>query len=319
MEVLGLSSGAAGLISLGITVCQGLLDYYHSWRDAEDQVAHMYTSIDALTETFRLLGSAIENKVFSRDSVQRVEESIRSAERGLESLRKKLEKIRLVPLQLGWKAKGMAQFRRTLFPFKESTLAKLKELGIELRQDLTLALEVLQIECSAASLQRLDLVVHGLTEVSNSVHLLQDRSTLISDNIQSIEAYSQKASKSVEVLMSTHSSDYYRKVYNWLSPLAAEFQKKHLDTYNIQGRQDAAAQSLLETSEFKHWLRSSGEMLWCPGIRESYFTSSLKAAAGHYRRSVLTPTEGSGKTIFAWAHRGALIPSTRLTPSIAPM
>lgn len=275
MEVLGLSSGAAGLISLGITVCQGLLDYYHSWRDAEDQVAHMYTSIDALTETFRLLGSAIENKVFSRDSVQRVEESIRSAERGLESLRKKLEKIRLVPLQLGWKAKGMAQFRRTLFPFKESTLAKLKELGIELRQDLTLALEVLQIECSAASLQKLDLVVHGLTEVSKSVHLLQDRSTLISDNIQSIEAYSQKASKSVGVLMSTYSSDYCRKVYDWLSPLAAEFQKKHLDTFNIQGRQDAAAQSLFETSEFKHWLSSSGEMLWCPGI------------------------QGSGKTIFA--------------------
>lgn len=295
MEVLGLSSGAAGLISLGITVCQGLLDYYHSWRDAEDQVAHMYTSIDALTETFRLLGSAIENKVFSRDSVQRVEESIRSAERGLESLRKKLEKIRLVPLQLGWKAKGMAQFRRTLFPFKESTLAKLKELGIELRQDLTLALEVLQIECSAASLQKLDLVVHGLTEVSKSVHLLQDRSTLISDNIQSIEAYSQKASKSVGVLMSTYSSDYCRKVYDWLSPLAAEFQKKHLDTFNIQGRQDAAAQSLFETSEFKHWLSSSGEMLWCPGI------------------------QGSGKTIFAWAHRGALIPSPRLTPSIAPM
>lgn len=45
MEPLGLSSGAAGLISLGISVCQGLLDYYRSWKYAEDQVAYMYESI----------------------------------------------------------------------------------------------------------------------------------------------------------------------------------------------------------------------------------------------------------------------------------
>lgn len=276
MDPLGLSSGAAGLISLGLTVCQGLLDYYHSWKDAEDQATHMYTSIDALTKTFRLLESALETEVFSRDGVQRVEESIRSAERGLESLRKKLDKIRLVPLQSGWKSKTMAQFRRTLFPFKESTLAKLKELGIELRQNLTLALEALQIEASAASLQRMDLVVHELTKVSLDIDKMQERSIYISDNVHSIETSSRKTSKYVQSLVTTQSNDYCRKVYDWISPLTVEFQKKHVDTFTIQGRQDATAQSLLETFEFKHWLRKSGETLWCPGIRESSFASSLK-------------------------------------------
>ncbi len=268
MEALGLSSGAAGLISLGITVCQGLLDYYRSWKDAEDRVAHMYASIEALTETFRLLDSAIQSKVLSRNSVQRVEESIRSAERGLHSLRKKLDKVRPVPLQSGWKAKGMAQFRRTLYPFKESTLAKLKELGIELRQDLTLALEVLQIECSAASLQKMDLIVDGLTKVSVNVDKLQEDSTSIFGSVQTIEASSRKTTKSVDDLLNTESKEHRRKIYEWLSPLTVEFQKKHLDTFNIQGRQDSAAQSLLETTEFKHWLSRSGETLWCPGIRE---------------------------------------------------
>ena len=269
MDALSVSAGAAGFISLGITVCQGLLDYYRSWKDAEDRVAHMYASIEALTETFRLLESATQSKVFNHATVQKVEESIRSAEGGLQSLQKKLQKVRLTPSQSGWKAKGMAQFRRTLFPFKESTLAKLKELGIELRQELSLALEVLHIECSAASLQKLDLVVHGLNKVSIGIDMLQEQSASMSKNVQSLNIYSQNTSKSVDGLVATQSDEYRRKVFDWLSPLTVEFQKKHLDTFNTPGRQDAAAQSLLETAKFRHWQSTSGETLWCPGIRES--------------------------------------------------
>ena len=275
MDALSVSAGAAGFISLGITVCQGLLDYYRSWKDAEDQVAHMYASIEALTETFRLLESATQSKVFNHATVQKVGESIRSAERGLQSLQKKLQKVQLAPSQPGWKSKGMAQLRRTLFPFKESTLAKLKELGVELRQELSLALEVLKIECSAASLQKLDVVVHGLSKVSIGVDMLQEQSASMSKNVQSLNYSSQNMSKSVDGLVAAQSDEYRSKVFEWLSPLTVEFQKKHLDTFNTPGRQDAAAQSLLETAKFRHWQSTSGETLWCPGIRESYLAISL--------------------------------------------
>ena len=298
METLGLSSGAAGLISLGITVCQGLLDYYRSWKDAEDQVTHMYASIEALTETFKLLESAIEPKVFNRASVQKVEESIRSAESGLQSLRKKLEKIRLAPSQPGWKAKGMAQLRRTVFPFKESTLAKLKELGIELRQELKLALEVLQIECSAASLQSLDHLGHGLNKVSVGVDILQERSNSMSGNVQRLEASSQNTSRSVDGLVATQRNEYCRKVYDWLSPLTVHFQKRHLDIFNTPGRQDAAAQSLLQTTQFTNWLATPGAMLWCPGIRESNPTLSLMIYVGLHGGNKLTPTQRALERLF---------------------
>ena len=307
MDALSVSAGAAGFISLGITVCQGLLDYYRSWKNAEDQVAHMYASIEALTETFKLLESAIQSKLFSQATVQKVEESIRSAESGLQSLQKKLQKVRLTPSQPGWKAKGMAQFRRTLFPFKESTLAKLKELGIELRQEVSLALEVLQIECSAASLQKLDVVVHGLNKVSIGVDMLQEQSTSISKNVQSLGFSSQSISRSVDGLVATQSDEYRRKVHDWLSPLTVEFQRKHLDTFNTPGRQDAAAQSLIETAKFRHWQCTSGETLWCPGIRKSNFTISPAAPASLRCSFTLTSTEGTGKTIVAWDHRSSPI------------
>ena len=312
MDALSVSAGAAGFISLGITVCQGLLDYYRSWKDAEDQVAQMYASIEALTETFRLLESAIQSQVFNHATVQKVEESIRSAERGLQSLQKKLQKIQLAPSQPGWKARGMAQLRRSLFPFKESTLAKLKELGIELRQELSLALEVLQIECSAASLQKLDVVVHGLNKVSIDVDMLQEQSTSMSKNVQSLDISSQSMLKSVGDLVATQSDEYRRKVFDWLSPLTGDFQRKHLDTFNTPGRQDAAAQSLLETAKFRHWQCSSGETLWCPGIRESNLNINLVTPASLRHSSTLTSTEGTGKTIFAWDHRSTPVPSVML-------
>ena len=268
MEPLSISSGAAGLISLGITVCHGLLDYYRSWRDAEDRVTHMYASIEALTETFRLLESAISSQLSRHNGMQRVEQSISSAERGVQSLQKKLDRVRLVALQSGWKAKSMAQFRRTLFPFKESTLAKLKELGIELRQDLMLALEVMHIESSTAAEKKSDLIHHGLNRISVNVDMVQEKSTLISKNVQNIEASSRDTSKSVDGLVTTQITEHRRNVQNWLSPLTVKFQKTQLDTFNTQGRQDSAAKFLLETTEFRQWLNTPGETLWCPGIRE---------------------------------------------------
>ena len=259
MDSLSISSGAAGLISLGITVCQGLLDYYDSWKNAESNVVRMYTSIRALTETLGLLESALQHQAFDPDILIRVEECIKSAQDGIRSLEKKLDKVRLVPAQEQWKAKAKSQFHRALFPFKESTLVKLNELGNELRDDLSLALSLLNIDSSTTALKRLDMVGQTLINVSASVDLLNERSVSMSENISG--------------LISNQASHDTQKVYDWLSPLLAEFRRKQFDTFNMQNRQDGTAHWFLEASEFKRWLNDSGATLWCPGIRE--FTSSM--------------------------------------------
>lgn len=145
MDPLSIATSVTGLLSVGITVCNGLLEYYSSWKDAEEDVSRMYNSIEALSKTLILIELSIQHKSFNRDVVVRVEESIASTQRGLESLRKKLDKINLAPQQEGWREKTKAQFRRTVFPFKESTLVKLKELGNELRDNLSIALDALQM------------------------------------------------------------------------------------------------------------------------------------------------------------------------------
>lgn len=276
MAALGISSGVAGLISLGMTVCQGLLDYYDSWRDARNHVEKMYNSIQALSKTLKLLESAILNQAFDPDVVRRVEDCIRSVEKGLQSLRKKLDKLHLVPVQKEWQAKAISQFRRTLFPFKESTLVKLKELGNELRDDLSLALNLLHIDSSTAALKRLDLIGQTLTDVSTNVDGLKERSISISDSLKDVQVSTMTTSRSVSGLVSSQTNDHMRRVYDWLSPLTTEFQRKQQDTFNIQSRQDGTAQWFLEASEFKTWLSGSGSTLWCPGIRESLSFMNLQ-------------------------------------------
>jgi hypothetical protein len=144
-EAFGVTSAAAGLISLGITLCQGILNYYGSWKDAENDVRRMYAATEALTKTFILLKLSTENQKFNRDIVARVNESIDSCEGGINDLKKKLKKVETTSLDNGWSGKAKAQFRRTLYPFKESTLVKLKEITGELQDRLVLAMNVLQM------------------------------------------------------------------------------------------------------------------------------------------------------------------------------
>ena len=129
----------------------------------------------------------------------------------------------------------------------------------------------------------------------------------MSKNVHSLGISSQSMSKSVGDLVATQSDEYRRKVIDWLSPLTGEFQRKHLDTFNTPGRQDAAAQSLLETAKFRHWQRTSGETLWCPGIRESNLYINPATPSSLRYSSTLTSTEGTGKTIFAWDHRITMV------------
>lgn len=270
MEVIGISSGGAGLISLGITICKGLLEYYDSYVDAEIHVAQMYASIQALAKTLKLLQTAIQDDAFDSDIVDRVEGCIRSVSKGFQSLEKKLNKVRLVPLHDGWKARTQSQFRRTLFPFKESTLLKLKELGSELRADLSLALDVLQVDASAATLQKLDLFGQTLTDVATNVDIIRENSKATSVNLEDVRLSTLTTSDSVRKIVGVHSEERKRQVCEWLSPLSAEFQRKQVDTFNTQNRQDGALQQFLETSEFRDWLGTCGANLWCPGIRESF-------------------------------------------------
>lgn len=95
-DPLSVAASAAGLVSLGLTVCSGLLDYYNAWKDQPSDITAMCESLEALGKIFELLDQKVRHPLLHRESVERVTESIISCAAGVQGLRSKLEKIRNV-------------------------------------------------------------------------------------------------------------------------------------------------------------------------------------------------------------------------------
>jgi ankyrin repeat domain-containing protein 50 len=142
-EPLSVTGSAVGIVSFGLTVCQGLLQYYASWKDCENDVATTCGSLEGLIRALQLLETSIKGHGFKPEIVATIEESIKSCEGAVSCLQRKLDKIKATKLPGSWE-RVRSQGRRMMYPFKESTLAKLREVVSELRDNLSLAVGTLQ-------------------------------------------------------------------------------------------------------------------------------------------------------------------------------
>ena len=145
MEVLGTASAVAGILSLGIEVCQGLLNYYNSYKGAAADVARMYGSVESLTTTVSILKKTLDRGSVASNVEKDVIKSIKSCENGFQRLEKTLKKVKISANADGWQEKAKNHLKRAAYPFRESTLVKLREITNEQRDHLALAVGVLQM------------------------------------------------------------------------------------------------------------------------------------------------------------------------------
>ena len=117
-------SGTASVVtvlSFGLQVCKSLLDYYQSARQSRNDVAALCVSIENLRKILKDVEKILQQS-HQLDSVTRVSESVQACRNGLNMLAKKVEKV-----HKKMSNPGMQSLRATLqYPFKESTIAKLK-------------------------------------------------------------------------------------------------------------------------------------------------------------------------------------------------
>lgn len=144
-EALGIASGVAGIVSLGIEVCQGLLEYYNSWKDAESEVMTTYNSMQDLTKILLIVKSTLNNQGLTSKIIVKTHDSIALCEGGIANLSKKLQKIQVISLRDTVGERLLSQARRALYPFKKSTLIKLQEIVGDLQDRLHLTLTTLDM------------------------------------------------------------------------------------------------------------------------------------------------------------------------------
>jgi predicted transcriptional regulator with HTH domain len=146
-EALGVARSVAGIVSLGIQLTQGLLKYYGSWKDQDNDISDMCASLDSLRRTLVILSETIQPPArFGVSIKDSVEKNINRINGALEQLKDELRKVQgTEPLKPGARSAMRRHVRRALYPFREETLSKIQRVVSEARSNLDLALQVLQV------------------------------------------------------------------------------------------------------------------------------------------------------------------------------
>ncbi|KAI3089525.1 hypothetical protein CBS147333_10355 [Penicillium roqueforti] len=163
-DPLAIASGVAGLLSLGIQVTQSLVSFYTTYKGQDTDLAKVTQNLDNLLGIFRGLDIAVEerrSKADTQDLLREVQKAVQKCEEIITELQSECEKFHkdsAADLKYRVKVAG----RRAAYPFRKSTLQKLEEDVSDIRENLSFALDVLQLKSHSE-------IQDGISEVKSLV------------------------------------------------------------------------------------------------------------------------------------------------------
>jgi hypothetical protein len=163
-DPLSIASGTAGLLSLGIQVTQSLVRFYTTYKDQDIDLAKVTQNLDNLLGIFRSLNIAIEERRSqpdTQDLLQGVEKVIQKCEEIITELQNECDKFHK-DSAAGLRDRVKVAGRRAAYPFRKSTLQKLEEDVSDIRENLSFALDVLQLKSQSQ-------IRDGISEVKSLV------------------------------------------------------------------------------------------------------------------------------------------------------
>lgn len=176
-EPLSVAAGVAGLISLGIQVTEGLVRFYTSYKNQDANVARTTEKLENLLVTFRCLNDALQKRIFrpeEQELIKKIQSSVQQCDELIQELQQECDGFKKDPTNGLGKAIKVAG-RRLAYPFRQSTLQKLNEDIDEIRENLSLAFDVLQLrdhkqtQDDIAEINAL-LQLMRLSQISKDVH-----------------------------------------------------------------------------------------------------------------------------------------------------
>lgn len=141
-DPFSVAGNAVGVVSLGITVLQGLISYYTAFMDRNEDIEATLGQIERLLSSLTSVNDKIVRvkTTFGPNSVSSVKSTMLQCEAEVKALEKKLAKIRSYGSPADWWEKTKDMGQRLKYPFKQSTLAKVREMASDLNAHLGTAL-----------------------------------------------------------------------------------------------------------------------------------------------------------------------------------
>lgn len=128
------------IISSGFQACQELLRYYQPFKESDEDIKPMYTSLDILGHTLaaveRIIKQGGENKTFGHDAALIVKGCVESFRDQTDKLHEELALVSAVT-----KPNSVRVLRHWQYPFKQTTLIKIENISEKARHSLQPALE----------------------------------------------------------------------------------------------------------------------------------------------------------------------------------
>jgi hypothetical protein len=146
-EPLSIASGVAGLLSLGIQVTQNLIDFYSAYKNQASDLIQITRNLESLLAIFDTLDNALkvrQPQINEKELLESINNAIMECKEIIEELQVEHRKFRQKSTT-GFKGRIQVAGRQAAYPFRKSTLQKLEEDISEIRNNLSLALDVLQV------------------------------------------------------------------------------------------------------------------------------------------------------------------------------
>ena len=154
-----------GLVSLGIQVCNGLVEYYVSWKDCQKDIRTTISLLNNLRDGLDAVQKIVEG---GSSNAAGLASGVSSCSTAINNLRAELAKYEAYKQSESLRNKLKTQARRLYYPFKESTLAKLREHVFEIK-------EVLDLTLNTSQLERLDNVADAMEHSNRNIQSIQKR------------------------------------------------------------------------------------------------------------------------------------------------
>lgn len=147
-DPLSIIASAGGIISLGITVCQGLIDYYQAFAGQYRDVRVVVQDLQGLEKSLTLLRDSLTRRP---DLLDLVGPHIVTLKGRIDDLQPILDRFRGdasrrdVSGHQAFKEMVKTTAHRTLYPFMKGTISELRDTVWRAQDTLCLALQVVQV------------------------------------------------------------------------------------------------------------------------------------------------------------------------------
>ena len=173
---------------------------------------------------------------------------------GVKQLDGKLQKLRANALPVGNRQRAVKEFRRGVYPFRASTLMKLREIVEDLMDQVILSLEVLQLDVAVSSRS---LLCHVDSQVGDIVN----RTAKIDMTTTSVAKQAAATAKDVQSVLNAQQKAQLDRLLSWLS--APDPYVNH--NAALRRHQPGTGSWFVQSADYQKWKTRQAHSLWLHG------------------------------------------------------